>query len=77
MSWQIFFDVILRYFTAGRLDCISSLNCICRGFQRVDEVLLAPVIEALGPVANISVESQVNLLFSLGVISIIDYSFGY
>ncbi|CBI18338.3 unnamed protein product, partial [Vitis vinifera] len=28
-------------------------------FQRIDEILLAPVIKALGPVANISVESQV------------------
>ncbi|XP_057964840.1 uncharacterized protein LOC131155610 isoform X1 [Malania oleifera] len=28
-------------------------------FQRVDEILLAPIIEALGAVANISVESQV------------------
>ncbi|KAG5567282.1 hypothetical protein RHGRI_002739 [Rhododendron griersonianum] len=28
-------------------------------FQKVDEILLTPVIEALGPVANISVESQV------------------
>ncbi|KAF7153531.1 hypothetical protein RHSIM_Rhsim01G0254300 [Rhododendron simsii] len=28
-------------------------------FQMVDEILLTPVIEALGPVANISVESQV------------------
>ncbi|KAM7262994.1 hypothetical protein ACFE04_000677 [Oxalis oulophora] len=28
-------------------------------FKRIDETLLAPVIEALGPVANISVESQV------------------
>ncbi|XP_028100250.1 GPI transamidase component PIG-S isoform X2 [Camellia sinensis] len=28
-------------------------------FQKVDEILLAPIIEALGPVANISVESQV------------------
>ncbi|KAJ9169773.1 hypothetical protein P3X46_017927 [Hevea brasiliensis] len=28
-------------------------------FQTIDETLLAPVIEALGPIANISVESQV------------------
>ncbi|XVF32170.1 hypothetical protein REPUB_Repub17cG0058800 [Reevesia pubescens] len=28
-------------------------------FQKIDETLLAPMIEALGPVANISVESQV------------------
>lgn len=28
-------------------------------FQRVDEILLSPIIEALEPVANISVESQV------------------
>ncbi|KAL7246967.1 hypothetical protein ACSBR2_001973 [Camellia fascicularis] len=28
-------------------------------FQKVDEILLAPIIEALGPVANISVESQI------------------
>ncbi|KDP26366.1 hypothetical protein JCGZ_17524 [Jatropha curcas] len=28
-------------------------------FQRIDEILLAPVIEALEPLANISVESQV------------------
>ncbi|RVW33702.1 GPI transamidase component PIG-S [Vitis vinifera] len=28
-------------------------------FQRIDEILLAPVIKALEPVANISVESQV------------------
>ncbi|XP_050206549.1 uncharacterized protein LOC126656106 [Mercurialis annua] len=28
-------------------------------FQRIDETLLAPVIEALAPIANISVESQV------------------
>ncbi|KAL6978805.1 hypothetical protein U1Q18_020472 [Sarracenia purpurea var. burkii] len=28
-------------------------------FQKIDGILLAPIIEALGPVANISVESQV------------------
>ncbi|PSR94905.1 GPI transamidase component PIG-S like [Actinidia chinensis var. chinensis] len=29
-------------------------------FQKIDEILLAPIIKALEPVANISVESQVN-----------------
>lgn len=28
-------------------------------FQRVDDILLAPVVEALGPIANISIESQI------------------
>ncbi|XAR58736.1 hypothetical protein NMG60_11014243 [Bertholletia excelsa] len=28
-------------------------------FEKIDEILLAPIIKALGPVANISVESQV------------------
>lgn len=28
-------------------------------FQKVDEILLAPVIQALGPIANVNVESQV------------------
>ena len=32
---------------------------VCRNFQRVEETLLAPVIEALKPIADISVESQV------------------
>ena len=31
----------------------------CRDFQTVDATLLAPIIEAMKPVANISVESQV------------------
>lgn len=35
------------------------LVCICRDFQDVDENLLSPVIEALEPIANITVESQV------------------
>lgn len=43
-----------------------TFPCICcRDFQKIDETLLAPMIGALGPVANISVESQVkgHLLF--------------
>lgn len=35
------------------------LPCVCRDFQTIDETLLPPVIEALEPIANISVESQV------------------
>lgn len=34
-------------------------DSIWRDFQEVDEKLLAPTLEALGPIANISVESQV------------------
>lgn len=39
-----------------------TFPCIfwCRDFQKIDDNLLAPMIEALGPVANISVESQVK-----------------
>ncbi|PKA48493.1 hypothetical protein AXF42_Ash021361 [Apostasia shenzhenica] len=29
-------------------------------FQMIDDVLLAPVVEALAPIANITTESQVN-----------------
>lgn len=32
-----------------------------RDFTRVEEILLAPVVEALAPIVNISVESQVFL----------------
>ena len=39
-----------------------TFSCIwCRDFQKIDNNLLAPMIEALGPVANISVESQVKV----------------
>lgn len=41
------------------LYIVHNISCNCRDFQKVDEILLTPVIEALGPVANISVESQV------------------
>lgn len=37
----------------------------CRDFQTVDETLLTPIIEAMKPVANISVESQVIVLLFL------------
>lgn len=41
-------------------------SLICRDFQTVDTTLLAPIIEAMKPVANISVESQVtDMLFLL------------
>lgn len=36
-----------------------AFSCYCRDFQAIDDTLLAPIIKALGPVANISVESQV------------------
>lgn len=32
-----------------------------RDFTKVEEILLAPVVEALAPIANITVESQVLL----------------
>jgi len=38
------------------------LSSICRDFKELDEILLAPVVDALRPVADISVESQVNCL---------------
>lgn len=41
-----------------------NISCNCRDFQKVDEILLTPIIEALGPVGNISVESQVSYGFS-------------
>lgn len=34
----------------------------CRDFQGIDESRLAPIIKALGPIANVSVESQVVLI---------------
>lgn len=43
-----------------------------RDFQKIDETLLAPMIDVLGPIANISVESQVmNHLCSLMIYGIL------
>jgi hypothetical protein len=47
------------YFEIVFISVGSWILFYCRDFQAIEETLLAPVIKALGPVANISVESQV------------------
>lgn len=55
--------------SVGFLIFISSSPSIfpCRDFQKIDEILVAPIIEALQPVANISVESQVIYFYLSGI----------
>lgn len=51
--------------TESNILCMNSfkiLSSICRDFKELDEILLAPVVDALRPVADISVESQVYCL---------------
>lgn len=36
---------------------------IRRDFEKIDETLLDPIIKVLGPIANVTVESQVSVLF--------------
>jgi len=38
---------------------LNPISHMCRDFQRVHKSLLTPVVEALAPIANVSIESQV------------------
>ena len=52
-------EVIILFFNYVIWLADLPLHSICRDFERVNEIHLAPVVEALAPIAKINVESQV------------------